>query len=663
MAYLLTGATGFIGKFLLAKLLQREGNIYLLTRTESLHKLEQLMAQYPQHQDRLHPLEGDICKPHFGLSGSDIDTLKQANVTHMFHLAAKYDLTAQIEDQILPNVKGTEFAVDIANHIGVGTFNLVSSVAVAGLYKGVFREDMFDEAEGLENPYFQTKHSAEAIARNTCKVPLKIYRPGMVIGHSKTGYIDKIDGPYYFFKMLQKFRNVLPPWAPTIGIEGGLANIVPVDFVVDAMDHIAHSKDVTEGCFHLTDPNPKSLGETLNVFAAAGHAPKMAIRLDTKLFNFVPEYIRRLVFSLGPMQRFKNVILEDLGIPEQLIEMANYPTKFDCRETKKALADSDIHVPELASYAAPIWDFWERNLDPDLFEAKNLLQAVKGKVVMLTGGTSGIGLATAKRLAETDCTLILVARKEGNLEKTKQLLAEIGPANVVTMRCDLANTDACTALTKEVVAEFGQVDVLINNAGRSIRRAIEHSLTRFHDYERTMQLNYFSCLSLIMGLLPSMTERKSGHIINISSIGVLTNAPRFSAYVASKSALEAFTRCAAAEYSDMGIRFTTINMPLVNTPMIAPTKIYQYFPTLMPEEAADLVVKGIVKKPKRIATRLGIFTQILYYLAPRLAEVTFNFTFRMFKDSAAAAGDRKQLRKQLSSEQIAVSQFMKGIHL
>lgn len=663
MAYLLTGATGFIGRFLVQKLLQRGEHLYLLTRSESLEKTQKLIAQFPDFQDKLHPLEGDICQPNMGLSDESVNILKEAKIEHMFHLAAKYDLTAQIEEQILPNVHGTENAVNLANQIGVGTFNMVSSVAVAGLYKGVFREDMFEEAEGLDNPYFQTKHSAEAIARQNCKVALKIYRPGMVIGHSKSGFIDKIDGPYYFFKMLQKFRNTLPPWAPTIGVEGGLANIVPVDFVVDAMDHIAHSEDVKEGCFHLTDPNPKSLGETLNIFAAAGHAPKMAIRLDTKLFNFVPEYIRRLVFSLAPMQRIKNLFLEELGIPEQLLEMANYPTKFDCRETKKALADSDIHVPDLASYAAPIWDYWERNLDPDLFEAHNLQQAVKGKVVLLTGGTSGIGLATAKRLAETDCTLILVARKEGNLDKTKLLLAEIGPAKVVTMRCDLANSDACTELTKNVVEQYGQVDVLINNAGRSIRRAIEHSLTRFHDYERTMQLNYFSCLSLIMGLLPSMTERKSGHVINISSIGVLTNAPRFSAYVASKSALEAFTRCAAAEYSDTGIRFTTINMPLVDTPMIAPTKIYQYFPTLAPEEAADLVVQGIIKKPKRIATRLGIFTQILYYLAPRLAELIFNFTFRMFKDSAAAAGDRKQLRRSLTSEQAAVSQFMKGIHL
>ena len=149
------------------------------------------------------------------------------------------------------------------------------------------------------------------------------------------------------------------------------------------------------------------------------------------------------------------------------------------------------------------------------------------------------------------------------------------------------------------------MDILVNNAGRSIRRAIENSFDRFHDFERTMQLNYFGALRLTMGLLPKMMEKRRGHIINISSIGVLTNAPRFSAYVASKAAMDAFSKCAASEFADRGIEFTTINMPLVKTPMIAPTKLYDQVPTLTPEDAADLVVQAIIYKPVRIATRLG----------------------------------------------------------
>jgi NAD(P)-dependent dehydrogenase (short-subunit alcohol dehydrogenase family) len=219
----------------------------------------------------------------------------------------------------------------------------------------------------------------------------------------------------------------------------------------------------------------------------------------------------------------------------------------------------------------------------------------------------------------------------------------------------------CDRLVQLLIDNHGGVDVLVNNAGRSIRRAIEASYDRFHDFERTMQLNYFGCLRLTMGLLPKMIAQKRGHIINISSIGVLTNAPRFSAYVASKAALEAWTRCASSELSDVGISFTTINMPLVRTPMIAPTKIYQNVPTLAPEEAADMIAEAIVYKPVRIATRVGVFGQVLHALMPRVAQIVLNTTFRMFPDSDAAKGGDKKA-PQMSSEQIAMQQLLRGVH-
>jgi NAD(P)-dependent dehydrogenase (short-subunit alcohol dehydrogenase family) len=167
--------------------------------------------------------------------------------------------------------------------------------------------------------------------------------------------------------------------------------------------------------------------------------------------------------------------------------------------------------------------------------------------------------------------------------------------------------NAIDAVAKKILADHGTVEFLVNNAGRSIRRAVINSLDRFHDFERTMQLNYFGAVRLILAFLPQMVAQKRGHIINISSIGVLSRAPRFSAYVASKSALDAFAECAASEFLDKGIHFTNINMPLVRTPMIAPTKMYENVPTLSPEEAAGLVVEAIVYRPVRIATRLGIF--------------------------------------------------------
>ena len=176
-----------------------------------------------------------------------------------------------------------------------------------------------------------------------------------------------------------------------------------------------------------------------------------------------------------------------------------------------------------------------------------------------------------------------------------------------------------------------------------------------------MQLNYFGCLRVTMGLLPGMVAKKKGHVVNISSIGVLTNAPRFSAYVASKAALDAWTRCASSEYADLGITFTTVNMPLVRTPMIAPTKIYQNVPTLAPEEAADMIANACVYKPVRIATRLGTAGELLHALLPRVAQIVMNTSFRMFPDSPAAKGD-KSGKPTLSPEAVAMQQMMRGIH-
>ena len=214
-----------------------------------------------------------------------------------------------------------------------------------------------------------------------------------------------------------------------------------------------------------------------------------------------------------------------------------------------------------------------------------------------------------------------------------------------------------------MLKEHGACDYLVNNAGRSIRRGVINSFDRFHDFERTMQLNYFGALRLIMGFLPKMIEQKRGHIINISSIGVLSNAPRFSAYVASKSALDSFSACAASEFLDKGIHFTTINMPLVRTPMIAPTKMYENVPTLSPEQAADLVVEAIVYKPVRIATRLGIFGAVCHAVAPQAHADPAQHRVQHVPGLGRGAGQEgRRSPQQLSPEQMAFAQLTQGIH-
>jgi len=660
MNYFLTGGTGFIGRFLVEKLLARGGTVYLLVREQSQDKLQKLRERWQADESRVIAVPGDLTSATLGLSADTLAALR-GKIDHFFHLAAVYDMGADAEAQQAVNIEGTRAAVQAAEAMDARHFHHVSSIAAAGLYKGVFREDMFEEAENLEHPYLLTKHESERVVREECRVPFRIYRPGMVIGHSRTGEMDKVDGPYYFFKMIQKIRQALPQWVPTIGIEGGRLNIVPVDYVVDAMDHIAHTDGEDGRCFHLVDPEPYKVGEVLNIFCEAGHAPRMAMRIDSRMFGFVPPFIRQTLRNLPPVRRITTAVLDDLGIPPAVMSFINYPTRFDARETERVLRGTGIEVPRLPDYAAVIWDYWERHLDPDLFRDRSLRGAVEGRVCVVTGATSGIGLATAEKLAEAGAILVIGARTREKLEEVAAGLAARG-GNVHAYPCDFSDMEACDRFVKTVLDNHGHVDVLVNNAGRSIRRSLSLSFDRFHDFERTMQLNYFGAVRLIMGFAPSMLERGRGHIVNISSIGVLTNAPRFSAYVASKSALDAFSRCAAAEWSDKNVTFTTINMPLVRTPMIAPTRIYESVPTLSPEEAAQMVADAIIYRPKRIATRLGIFAQVLNAVAPKLGEIVMNTGYRMFPDSPAAGSGRSGEKNKVSSEQVAFAAIMRGIY-
>jgi len=660
MQYFVTGATGFIGKRLVKKLLQRKGAVvHFLIRKESESKVAGLREFWGASAARVQPVFGDLTSKKLGISAEAVKALK-GKVEHFYHLAAVYDLDADEESQIAVNIEGTRNTVELARAIDAGHFHHVSSIAAAGLYEGVFREDMFEEAENYEHPYFMTKHESEKIVRKECKVPWSVYRPAMVVGDSTTGEMDKIDGPYYFFKLIQRMRQLLPPWMPSIGLEGGRVNIVPVDFVVDALDLISHKAGIEKKCYHLVDPVGYRVGDVLDIFSKAAHAPKMNLFVNAALFGFIPRSITKGLMALAPVRRIRSAVMKDLGVPADMMTFVNYPTRFDCRDTLAMLKGSGIACPNLKDYAWRLWDYWERHLDPDLHIDRSLRGTVAGRVVLVTGGSSGIGLAAAHKFAEAGAITVICGRDTDKLEEACKEARSRGHS-FVAYPVDIADMADCDRFIQLLHEKHGGVDFLINNAGRSIRRAIESSYDRFHDYERTMQLNYFGCLRVTMGVLPGMVAKKKGHVVNISSIGVLTNAPRFSAYVASKAALDAWTRCASSEFADQGISFTTINMPLVRTPMIAPTGLYNNVPTLSPEEAADMIAQACIFKPVRIATRLGITGQVLHALLPRVAQIAMNTSFRMFPDSSAAKGE-KSGKQQLSAEAVAMQQMMRGIH-
>jgi NAD(P)-dependent dehydrogenase (short-subunit alcohol dehydrogenase family) len=285
-----------------------------------------------------------------------------------------------------------------------------------------------------------------------------------------------------------------------------------------------------------------------------------------------------------------------------------------------------------------LWKYWADHLDRDRARRKRPGGPLADRRVVITGASSGIGRAAALQVAAAGGVPLLVARRKHELEEVQSEIVRAG-GRAAVYPCDLTDYEAVDAMVAAMLDEQDHVDMLVNNAGRSIRRAIKLSYNRFHDFERTMALNYFAPLRLILALVPHMSQRRFGHIVNISSIGVQTNPPRFSAYVASKSALDAFSRIAAIETFGDGVTFTTIHMPLVRTPMIGPTRLYDRFPTITPEQAGGMVIKALIERPKDVSKLMGTVGEVAYAVAPGLVDQVLHVAYRVFPESAAARAD------------------------
>lgn len=665
MSYFVTGATGFIGRHLVQELLDhREGTVFVLVRAGSMGRLEALVRRWGS--ERVVPVVGDLGEPGLGVAPSWVGE-HAGEVDHLFHLAAIYDMTADDATNEALNVGGTRHALELASALRVGCFHQVSSVAAAGEHRGRFDETMFDEGQHLPSAYHRTKHESERIVREEATVPWRVYRPAIVVGHSQTGEMDKVDGPYYFFPLMKRLRDALPSWLPLIGVDLGDTNVVPVDYVAAAMDHLAHLPGHDGEAFHLVNPEPQPVVDMVNAFCAAAGAPTFATPLDRRVTTAGP--LGRLPGALRPTALLGKVVGNGLvqavldpvtsraGVPAEVLAHTSFSAVFDSRRTERALAGSGIAVPDLESYARTLWGYWEEHLDETTGRDRGARQALQGKHVVITGASSGIGQVTALKVAQAGGVPVLVARGKDKLEETRAVIERRGGTAHV-YPCDLSDLEAIDALCAQLVADLPSVDVVVNNAGRSIRRSLALSQDRFHDFERTMQLNYFGAIRLVMGLLPTMREQGRGHVVNVSSIGVQTNPPRFSAYVASKAALDSWSNVVSSELVGDGVTFTGIHMPLVRTPMIAPTKIYDKFPTISPAQAADLVITAMVERPHEINTALGNAGAVVHTLAPKLAFRVLNMAYHVFPDSAAARGDGTARE----SEQIMLARLFRGVH-
>jgi len=323
-----------------------------------------------------------------------------------------------------------------------------------------------------------------------------------------------------------------------------------------------------------------------------------------------------------------------------------------------AAVSNMINTPNSAGRYRP---FYLRNL-LDAVQGRKLSDAVQGKVVLITGGSSGIGEAAAHKIAEAGGTVVLVARTLENLEKVADDIRANG-GNAHVYPCDLSDTEAIATMADKVLEDLGGVDILINNAGRSIRRSLALSYDRIHDYQRTIQLNYLGAVQLILKFIPGMRERGFGHIVNVSSVGVQTRAPRFGAYIASKAALDSLCDALQAETVSDNVRFTTVHMALVRTPMISPTTMYDHFPTLTPDQAAGVITDALIHRPRRASSPFGQFAAVADAVNPAVMDRVRNRAFGMFDDSSAAKGSEKPGEEtDLDKRSETFLQATRGIH-
>ena len=625
MSYVVTGGTGFIGRRVVTRLLRSDpdARVWVLVRRDSLARFERLAAEWG---DRVSPLVGDLTAPDLGLSDQTIAEL--VGVDHVVHAAAIYDITAGEAQQRAANVEGTRAVIGLAKRLDA-TLHHVSSIAVAGTFPGEYTEADFDVAQELPTPYHRTKFEAEQLVRNTPGLRYRVYRPAVVVGDSRTGEMDKVDGPYYFFGMLAAMAR-LPRFTPIALPDTGRTNIVPVDYVADALVALVRMAGRDGQTFHLTAPRSIGLREIYRGVAPAAGLPPVRGALPRAVAAPFLE-------ARGRAKVWRNMLVTQLGIPAEILDVVDLAPTFTAENTREALRGTGIAVPEFASYAPALWRYWAGHLDPDRARRADADDPLSGRHVIITGASSGIGRASAIAVAARGATVFALARNGAALDA---LIAEIrtagGQAHAFT--CDVTDTDSVDACVKDILGRFGHVDYLVNNAGRSIRRSVDASTDRLHDYERVMAVNYFGAVRMVLALLPHWRERRFGHVVNVSSAGVQANSPRYSAYLPSKAALDAFADVVSTETLSDHITFTTIHMPLVATPMITPSKSLNPMPAISAEHAAAMVVRGLVEKPVRIDTPLGTLSDIGHYFTPKLSRRVLHQLYLGYPDSAAARG-------------------------
>ncbi|MXP23059.1 SDR family oxidoreductase [Gordonia sp. HNM0687] len=634
--YFITGGSGFIGRRIIERLrvVEPDATILVLVRENTLPRFSRYLASAPE-LDQITPVVGNLTAPGLGLGAADLP-----DIDHVIHLAAIYDMTADADAQHAANVEGTARVADFAQQVDA-MLHHVSSIAVSGDHRGTFTEHDFDCGQGFPTPYHRTKFAAEKLVREREGLRWRIYRPSVVVGDSHTGEMDKIDGPYYFFGHL-RLLGALPHSLPLPMPDLGHVNIVPVDYVANGIVALCSTQPGRSGqVFHLADPRRRTITDMYNAIAPGFRGPRG--------HNVIPRALVEPLVTVagsGVLRVARDLVATQQGIPPALLDGMSLTADFRSDDSVAALRDRGIELPDLDDYGPRLWTYWSRHLDPARHRRTDPRGPLVGKHVLITGGSTGIGKATARMCVARGADVFIVARDRDALDAAVAELSATGskegvpPGRVFAYPCDITDEEAVAGLVKTVLAEHDHVDVLVNNAGRSIRRAAVNSTDRLHDHHRLMAVNYFGAVTLTLALLPHMVARQSGHVVNVSSVAVQSRGPRFGAYAASKAALEAFSEATRTETLSDHVTFSNVRLPLVRTRMIAPTHAYDNQAGIWGvDKAASRVLHAITERPYTVNSPIGVLAEVGHLFAGRLTTRVMHQEYLMIGESAAALGN------------------------
>jgi thioester reductase-like protein len=422
-----TGGTGLLGRHLVERLLDRHDEVVVLVREDRLatlaDRLADLGALAIAKGRKLSIVHGDVTEEWLGLASG---ALEPSSLDHVFHVAGLYDLEADAASLRAVNVEGTENLLGWLTSRGFrGVLHHISSIAVAGDHDGRFAEAMLEEGQRHPTEYHRTKFESERLVRNERRVRHRIYRPGAIVGHSKSGEMDRLDGAYYLFRAVHALRDTVPRWVTLPGLVGAPVAMVPVDFVADAIDALAHKESLDGATFHVVDPAQPKFRETFNLIADAAGAPRMGSFRLNKLAKWIPGG-GDMIGQLGSLAFLRGERLEGLGIPKVVLTAQNAKVTYDTTRLEEGLAGTGVRCPPLASYVEPLWDYYVRHLDPGRDPVARDRRALAGQVILVTGASSGIGEALSRYAAEIGMKVVLVARRDEELARVERAITEAG---------------------------------------------------------------------------------------------------------------------------------------------------------------------------------------------------------------------------------------------